>query len=118
MASFLLLLHLLPPQPAGRKRTRKISVAQAIDHLVVFHKSCTSLDAHLEREENRQPYLLTSGTSKEAISSFFIVFDKKLIPCLLREDDAIYEEAYFKQVTALQDWCRASKLEMNVSKTK
>ncbi|KAM4597645.1 serum amyloid P-component-like [Polymixia lowei] len=25
---------------------------------------------------------------------------------LLREDDAIYEEAYFKQVTALQDWCQ------------
>ena len=37
---------------------------------------------------------------------------------LLREDDATHEEAYFKQVTALQDWCQASKLEMNVSKTK
>ena len=40
MASILLLLHLLSPQPAGRKKTQKISVAQAIDHLVVFHKVC------------------------------------------------------------------------------
>lgn len=37
MASFLLLLHILPPQPMKRK-TPKISAAQAMDHLVVFHK--------------------------------------------------------------------------------
>ncbi|KAF5883276.1 uncharacterized protein DAT39_022964, partial [Clarias magur] len=37
MASFLLLLHILPPQPS-KKKTQKISAAQAMDHLVVFHK--------------------------------------------------------------------------------
>ncbi|KAJ8333619.1 hypothetical protein SKAU_G00416270 [Synaphobranchus kaupii] len=94
MASLLLLLHLLPPQPAGRKRTQKISVAQAIDHLVVFHKSCTSLEAHLQREENRQPYLLASGTSKEAISSFFIAIDKKLIPCEAATSLAAIDELF------------------------
>ncbi|KAI4802051.1 hypothetical protein KUCAC02_019910 [Chaenocephalus aceratus] len=53
--------------PAGRKKTQKISVAQAIDHLVVFHKSCRSLDEHLQSHmDTSQPYLLASGTSKEA----------------------------------------------------
>ncbi|KAJ8009753.1 hypothetical protein DPEC_G00094800 [Dallia pectoralis] len=82
MASFLLLLHILPPQPS-RKQTQKISPAQAMDHLVVFHKSCRSLEDHLENQEgHRQPYLLASGTHKQAISTYYIVMDKKLIPCL------------------------------------
>ncbi|XP_018552123.1 uncharacterized protein LOC108897147 isoform X2 [Lates calcarifer] len=37
MASFLLLLHILPPQPT-KKKTQKIGAAQAMDHIVVFHK--------------------------------------------------------------------------------
>lgn len=40
MASLLVLLHLLTPQPAGRKRPKKMSVGEAIDHLVKFHKVC------------------------------------------------------------------------------
>ena len=40
MASLLVLLHLLTPQPAGRKRPKKISVSDATDHLVKFHKVC------------------------------------------------------------------------------
>lgn len=40
MASLLVLLHLLTPQPAGRKRPKKISVREATDHLVKFQKVC------------------------------------------------------------------------------
>ncbi len=40
MSTLLLLLHILSPQPAGRKRTTKISARQAVDHLVDFHKVC------------------------------------------------------------------------------
>ncbi|XP_073323624.1 uncharacterized protein [Pagrus major] len=81
MASFLLLLHILPPQPT-KKKTQKISAAQAMGHLVVFHKSCKSLEEHLENQDgHRQPYLLASGTSKRAISTYYTVMDKKLIPC-------------------------------------
>ncbi|KAI4799878.1 hypothetical protein KUCAC02_016417, partial [Chaenocephalus aceratus] len=65
MASLLVLLHLLTPQPAGRKRAKKISVREAIDHLVIFHKSCKSLEDHLMTiEGTHQPYLLATGTSK------------------------------------------------------
>ncbi|KAJ8362615.1 hypothetical protein AAFF_G00365490 [Aldrovandia affinis] len=64
--------------------------------LMNHYQSCTSLDAHLEREENRQPYLLASGTSKEAISSFFIVFDKKLIPCEATTSLAAIDELFKK----------------------
>ncbi|GAA6084313.1 uncharacterized protein LOC113115051 [Tachysurus ichikawai] len=42
-SSFLLLLHLLSPQASGRKKIHKISVCQAVDHLVVFHKTCRSI---------------------------------------------------------------------------
>ncbi|MEQ2189905.1 hypothetical protein GOODEAATRI_030137, partial [Goodea atripinnis] len=81
MASFLLLLHILPPQPT-KKKTQKISAAQTMDHLVVFHKSCRSLDEHIDNQEgHHQPYLLASGTCKQAISTYYIVIDKKLIPC-------------------------------------
>ncbi|CAL8259141.1 unnamed protein product [Arctogadus glacialis] len=81
MSTLLLLLHILSPQPAGRKRGHKISARDAIDHLVVFHKSCQSLDEHLDSDERQQPYLLASGTTKRAISAFYIAMDKKLIPC-------------------------------------
>lgn len=81
MSTLLLLLHILSPQPAGRKRTTKISARQAVDHLVDFHKSCRSLEEHLDADERRQPYLLASGTSRRAISSYNIVMDKKLILC-------------------------------------
>ncbi|KAI4799917.1 hypothetical protein KUCAC02_016455 [Chaenocephalus aceratus] len=65
MASLLVLLHLLTPQPAGRKRAKKISVREAIDQLVIFHKSCKSLEDHLMTiEGTHQPYLLATGTSK------------------------------------------------------
>ena len=42
MSTLLLLLHILSPQPAGRKRGHKISASDAIDHLVVFRKVCNS----------------------------------------------------------------------------
>ncbi|KAM8744547.1 uncharacterized protein AB9X84_016093 [Acanthopagrus schlegelii] len=80
MASLLVLLHLPTPQPAGRKRPKKISVGEATDHLVKFQKSCQSLQDHLKSTEGHpQPYLLASGTSK--VSSFYIVLDRKLLPC-------------------------------------
>ena len=37
---------------------------------------------------------------------------------LLLKDVATYEEAYLSRVSVLQDWCLASKLEINVVKTK
>ncbi len=40
VASFLLLLHILPPQHM-KKKSLKISASQAMGHLVVFHKVCT-----------------------------------------------------------------------------
>ncbi|KAL1248825.1 hypothetical protein QQF64_022143 [Cirrhinus molitorella] len=94
ISSFLLLLHLLSPQASGRKKTHKISISQAVDHLVVFHKACRSIQEHLEMEENRQPYILASGSSKEAISKFFIVVDKKVIPCQATSSLAAIDELF------------------------
>ncbi|KAI7814032.1 hypothetical protein IRJ41_006664 [Triplophysa rosa] len=92
MASYLLLPHILPPQPS-KKKTKKINAAHAMDHLVVFHKSCRSLEEHLESQEGqRQPFLLASGTLKQAISTYYIVIDKMLIPCQGATSLAAFDE--------------------------
>ncbi|XP_073795644.1 uncharacterized protein sb:cb449 isoform X3 [Danio rerio] len=94
ISSFLLLLHFLSPQVSGRKKIQKMSISQAIDHLVVFQKACRSIQEHLETEDNRQPYILAIGSSKEAISQFFIVLDKKLIPCQESSSLAAIDELF------------------------
>ncbi|XP_077054748.1 uncharacterized protein LOC143740866 isoform X2 [Siphateles boraxobius] len=95
MASLLVLLHLLTPQPAGRKRPKKISVGEATDHLVKFVKSCQSLEDHLlTTEGNPQPYLLASGTSKAQVFTFYIVLDKKLLPCQSSTSLGAFDELF------------------------
>ncbi|XP_028668074.1 uncharacterized protein LOC114659647 [Erpetoichthys calabaricus] len=95
MASLLLLLHLLAPQPGGRKKTLKISVRDAADRLVKFHKSCPNLDTYLaETETNPQPYLLAIGTTKADVHSFYVVMDKSLIPCQSTSSLAAFDELF------------------------
>ncbi|XP_014867488.1 PREDICTED: uncharacterized protein LOC106932999 [Poecilia mexicana] len=84
MASLLLLLHILPPQPGGQK-SPKISASDAVERLVVFHKSCCSLDKHLRGQRGLQPYLLAVGRQKSKMENFYIVLDKSLIPCVSNE---------------------------------
>ncbi|XP_051524818.1 uncharacterized protein LOC127424078 [Myxocyprinus asiaticus] len=64
----------------GRKKT-KISPTEAVDRLVHFHKSPTSIEAHLSGREGCQPYLLALGRIKGRIDKFCMVVDKYLIPC-------------------------------------
>ncbi|XP_076866893.1 uncharacterized protein LOC143518340 [Brachyhypopomus gauderio] len=82
LASVLLLLHLIPPSPQGRKRPGKMSATQAEKHLVVFKKAGTSIQDHLDSiKESTQPYLLALGTNKNRIHGYFIILDRKAIPC-------------------------------------
>nr|XP_040059404.1 uncharacterized protein LOC120835012 isoform X2 [Gasterosteus aculeatus aculeatus]XP_040059405.1 uncharacterized protein LOC120835012 isoform X2 [Gasterosteus aculeatus aculeatus] len=74
------LFHLLPPPPGGLK-SPKISACDAVERLVVFHKSCCSLEEHLRNQQGRQPYLLAVGRQKSKIDSLYITMDKRLIPC-------------------------------------
>lgn len=49
---------------------------------VFAFQSCQSLEDHLKSTDGHpQPYLLASGTSKAQVSSFYIVLDRKLLPC-------------------------------------
>ncbi|XP_053479186.1 uncharacterized protein LOC128606793 [Ictalurus furcatus] len=79
ISSVLLLLHLLPPS-SGTKRT-KISPMEAVDRLVHFHKTSTSIEGHLISREGRQPYLLALGRIKGRTDTFYVVVDKHFIPC-------------------------------------
>lgn len=50
--------------------------------LFIVFQSCQSLEDHLMNNEgNPQPYLLATGTSKAQVFSFYIVLDRKLLPC-------------------------------------
>ncbi|KAI7789664.1 hypothetical protein IRJ41_014104 [Triplophysa rosa] len=54
--------------------------SNAADKLVVFHKSCCSIDEHLGKRQSHQPYLLAMGRSQDEIDHY-IDLDSKLIPC-------------------------------------
>ncbi|XP_046894171.1 uncharacterized protein LOC124479465, partial [Hypomesus transpacificus] len=92
MSSVLLLLHLLPPPP-GRKKT-KISPTEAVDRLVNFHKSCNSIEGHLSGREGHQPFLLGSGRIKGRIDHFYVVVDKRLIPCSGSSSLSAFDELF------------------------
>ncbi|XP_045897842.1 uncharacterized protein LOC123965332 [Micropterus dolomieu] len=93
MASLLLLIHLLPPPPGGPK-SPKISACDAVERLVVFHKSCCSLEEHLRNQQGRQPYLLAVGRQKNKIDSFYIAMDKHLIPCQANRSLGAFDELF------------------------
>ncbi|KAJ8417496.1 hypothetical protein AAFF_G00287230 [Aldrovandia affinis] len=68
--------------PPGRRKPGKVSASQAEKHLVVFKKSGTSIQEHLDAiTTSSQPYLLAVGARKNAVHQFFIVLDKNAIPC-------------------------------------
>ncbi|XP_035985954.1 uncharacterized protein LOC118559372 [Fundulus heteroclitus] len=48
LAFIILLLHLIPPSCQGCKRPGKVSASQAEKHLVVFQKSGTSIQQHVD----------------------------------------------------------------------
>ncbi|XP_056467297.1 uncharacterized protein LOC130405973 isoform X2 [Gadus chalcogrammus] len=82
MSGILLLLYLFPPSAQGRKRPGKMAAAQAEKLLVVFQKTGTSIQQHLDSiEERRQPYLLATGTKKSRIHGYYIILDKQAIAC-------------------------------------
>ncbi|XP_070709100.1 uncharacterized protein [Pempheris klunzingeri] len=81
MSSLLILIHLLPPSPHGRKRP-KLSAGRASDQLVKFIETGISIQGHLDSiTESLQPYLLAVGTKRSVIHKCFIVIDKHAIPC-------------------------------------
>ncbi|XP_038823645.1 uncharacterized protein LOC120023664 [Salvelinus namaycush] len=95
MSSILVLVHLLPPSPLGRKRPGKISARHASDHIVKFIKTGTSIQGHLESVmESFQPYLLAVGTQRSAIHKYFIVIDKHAIPCKSPDSLACFDELF------------------------
>ncbi|KAJ8401607.1 hypothetical protein AAFF_G00379240 [Aldrovandia affinis] len=79
MASVLLLVHLLPPPPGGRK-SAKISAREAVDRVVQFYKSRTEWRPG-STEGQRQPYLVAVGSRRDQIQSFYLALDHHLLPC-------------------------------------
>ncbi|KAM8828384.1 uncharacterized protein AB9W97_004373 isoform 2-T9 [Spinachia spinachia] len=82
LSSIILLLHLIPPSAQGWRRPGKVSAAQAEKHLVVFKKSGTSIEEHVDAIKCvTQSYLLAVGMKRSTIHEFFIILDMQVIPC-------------------------------------
>lgn len=78
MAALLLLVYLLPPPPSGKKRAVKVTVPEALTHVVKFHKSCRSLQDATSSDQRKQAYILAVGTSKTSIHDYYILVDGQL----------------------------------------
>ncbi|KAJ8364593.1 hypothetical protein SKAU_G00134240 [Synaphobranchus kaupii] len=129
MSSVLVLVHLLPPSPQGRKRPGKLSARQASDHLVKFIKTGTSVQGHLDGiTESLQPYLLAVGTQLSVIQKYFIVIDKHAIPCKSPDSLACVDElfkahfvfgaSYNQNLENMYNFMQTSIYEIDVGTTK
>ncbi|XP_051999582.1 uncharacterized protein LOC127655686 [Xyrauchen texanus] len=99
MSSILLLAYFLPPSAGGRNKSTKISIQEAMDYIVQFHKSCRSLTEHIEKTEGLQPHLLAVGSAKNNIHNFYIVLDGQLIPCQAKSSLAAFDELFVFSVS-------------------
>ncbi|XP_070399982.1 uncharacterized protein [Nothobranchius furzeri] len=94
MAALLLLVYLLPPPPGGKKRPVKITVREALSHVVRFHKSCRNLQETTSSVQGRQPYILAVGTTRRTINDYYIVVDGQLIPCKAKSSISAFDELF------------------------
>ncbi|KAL7857977.1 hypothetical protein AOLI_G00180790 [Acnodon oligacanthus] len=95
MSAILLLLQLLPPFAQGRKRPGKMSASQAVNQLIRFQKVETSVQQHLDSiTQSSQPYLLALGSIKSSIHSYFIVIDKRALPCKATGSVGAFDELF------------------------
>ncbi|XP_073689424.1 uncharacterized protein [Garra rufa] len=92
--SQLLLSAERPQGSAGGLKSPKISACDAVERLVVFHKSCCSLEEHLNNNQRQHPYLLAVGRQKSMIDTFYITLDKHLIPCQANRSLGAFDELF------------------------
>ncbi|KAF5303022.1 hypothetical protein FQR65_LT08351 [Abscondita terminalis] len=73
----IILIHLLPP--TSSKKTKRVSSATAVEKLLKFQNNQIPLKDILNDKPSLQPFILAVGTSKAAISSYYVVFDNHMI---------------------------------------
>ncbi|XP_062275601.1 uncharacterized protein LOC133997895 [Scomber scombrus] len=92
MASILLLVYLLPP--SGKKGAVKISIREAVDHVVKFHKAGRSLQEHSGPAQRKQPYILAVGMTRNNIHEYYIAMDGELLPCKAKSSLSAFDELF------------------------
>ncbi|XP_059417045.1 uncharacterized protein LOC132152250 [Carassius carassius] len=94
LSIILLLVHLLPPTSKGHKKSAKISSYQAVKHVARYLKIGASVEAFLGSLEPGQPFLLCVGEHKNNIQRFYVIIDKKAIPCKAQTSLAAFDELF------------------------
>ncbi|KAL3975967.1 kinesin family member 26 [Sarotherodon galilaeus] len=73
----------------------EVSTSQAERRLVVFKKTETNIQEHLDAiTTSTQPYLLAVGVKKNDIHRFFIILDKNAIPCKSTSSLSAFDELF------------------------
>lgn len=93
VAAVLMLVQLLPPTVKKRK-TGKVSTAEAADRVVKFMKAGMSMKAFLEQVGSTQPFLLCVGENRSSIQKFYVIVDQKAIPCMMKTAVAAFDELF------------------------
>ncbi|XP_059379085.1 uncharacterized protein LOC132154211 isoform X2 [Carassius carassius] len=75
-------------------KSPKISPCDAAERLVIFHKSCCSLEEPLNNIQHQHPYLLAVGRQKSKTECFYIILDKHLIPCQANRSLGAFDELF------------------------
>ncbi|XP_075315186.1 uncharacterized protein LOC142375140 [Odontesthes bonariensis] len=75
------------------KRT-KISPTDAAERMVLFHKSCSSIDERLKEREGKQPFILAVGRTCNKIDTYYVAVDKQLIPCHATSSLSAFDELF------------------------
>jgi hypothetical protein len=57
-------------------------------------QSCCSIEDHLDGSHGRQPYLLANGRRQSKINNYYIVVDKRLVPCKATGGLFAFEELF------------------------
>ncbi|XP_060780397.1 uncharacterized protein LOC132888357 [Neoarius graeffei] len=83
-----------PENDSGLKKRTKISPSDAADKMVLFHKSCSSIDEHLQEKEGKQPVILAVGCARNKIDTYYIAVDKQLIPCHASSSLSAFHELF------------------------
>ncbi|XP_026186811.1 uncharacterized protein LOC113144799 [Mastacembelus armatus] len=79
------------------KRRTKISPSEAVDKMVHFHKSCCSIDEHLQERVGKQPYILAVDRTQSRIDTFYTFYmavDKQLIPCQTTSSLGVFDKLF------------------------
>lgn len=72
-----------------------MAASRAENLLVKFQKARTSIQQHFDAiDQSQQPYFLAVGTRKSSIHAYYIILDKRALPCKSLSAVGVFDELF------------------------